>query len=61
MRFLVVVSLILVTSTSDLFADGPSPLDIHAIQSVDDLSGIEKTNLALMQGFTSMWLFTPGA
>ncbi len=29
--------------------------------SIDDLSGIERTNIALMEGFTSLWFFTLGA
>ena len=62
MRFLVVVCLIGAMSSPGLLADDPSPpAKTRAIQPLDDLSGIEKTNLALMEGFTSLWFFTLGA
>ncbi len=62
MRVFVVTCLLWAISSPVLLADDPSPsAKSRAIQSVDDLSGIEKTNLALMEGFTSLWFFTLGA
>lgn len=46
------------TAVSDDVAAAKPP---RAIQPLDDMSGIEKTNLAIMQGFTSVWFFTLGA
>ncbi len=62
MRFLVFFCLLWAMPSLTVLADDPSPrATSRAIQPLDDLSGIEKANLALMEGFTSLWIFTLGA